>query len=55
MQTGAMGISDICLSLPTRVGKNGVHGVIAPSVTADESAALAASSAALREVWKKVA
>lgn len=55
MQKGALGITDVCLSLPTVVGKGGVQSVVAPSVSEAELAALKASEAALKDVWQKVA
>ncbi len=55
MQDGAMGMKDVCLSLPTVVGKNGVHRVIEPTCTDGERTALLASEAALKEAWAKVA
>lgn len=54
LQTGCMGINDICLSLPTRVGKSGVHQVVAPACTDAEREALLKSEAALKDVWAKV-
>ncbi len=54
LQTGCMGINDICLSLPTRVGKNGVHQVVAPNCTDAERDSLIKSEAALKDVWAKV-
>lgn len=55
MQSGALGIENVCLSLPTVVGAKGVHRVIEPFCTEAERAALKASEAALKEVWAKVA
>jgi L-lactate dehydrogenase len=55
LQTGAMGMKDVCLSLPTIVGSNGVHRVIEPACTDAEKSALLASEAALKQVWEKVA
>ena len=50
MQNGKLGISDICLSLPTRIGRHGVVDVIEPSVSEHEEAALRNSAEALRAV-----
>jgi L-lactate dehydrogenase len=55
LQSGALGIKDVCLSLPTIVGSKGVHSVIEPACTDAERAALIASEAALKDVWGKVA
>ncbi|MCH8275178.1 MAG: lactate/malate dehydrogenase family protein [Armatimonadetes bacterium] len=54
-QRGAMGINDVCLSLPTLVGRDGVHQVIEPQVSDGEREALLHSASALKEVWDKVA
>ena len=50
-----MGINDVCLSLPTLVGRDGVHQVIEPQVSDGEREALLHSASALKEVWDKVA
>lgn len=50
MQSGALGIQNICLSLPTRVGRRGVVEVIEPSVSEHEEAALRKSADALKAV-----
>nr|MBA3725579.1 lactate/malate dehydrogenase family protein [Armatimonadota bacterium] len=55
MQNGALGISGICLSLPTIVGRNGVHSVIAPAVSDIERELLLKSQSSLKEAWDKVA
>lgn len=55
LQKGALGIRDVCLSLPTVVGKNGVHFILEPVVDKPELDALYKSEAALKEVWQKVA
>lgn len=54
-QSGALGITDVCLSLPTVVGRRGVHAVYAPAVTDIEAELLRKSEAALKDVWEKVA
>ncbi|MBL8059242.1 MAG: lactate/malate dehydrogenase family protein [Chthonomonas sp.] len=54
LQTGKLGISDISLSLPTRVGRNGANEILAPGVTDSERDALQASAAALKEVLGQV-
>ena len=48
--TGQYGIDGPWLSLPARVGRRGVDGVIAPPLEPDEERALQASAAALGEV-----
>ncbi|MGI8922946.1 MAG: malate dehydrogenase [Fimbriimonadales bacterium] len=55
MQNGALGISGICLSLPTIVGRKGVHSVISPAVSDIERELLLKSQSSLKEVWDKVA
>jgi L-lactate dehydrogenase len=55
MQKGALGIRDICLSLPTIVGRNGVHKVVEPAVSPTEREGLLKSEEALKSVWNQVA
>lgn len=50
MQTGTLGISDVCLSLPTRVGRNGVVSVLEPVVTDEEREGLHKSAQSLKDV-----
>ncbi len=54
LQEGALGIRDICLSLPTIVGKGGVHKVLEPVCTEEEANLLRKSEAALKEVWAQI-
>lgn len=54
LQAGALGISDVCLSLPTRVGRQGVQAIIEPYVSPDEKEALQKSAATLKETLKQV-
>ncbi len=54
MQSGALGIDGVCLSLPTRVGRSGVLGVVEPKVSEDERKALQASAKSLLEVWGQI-
>ena len=54
VQSGALGISDISISLPTVVGRNGVVKVIEPVVSPEEKALLLKSAAALKEIWAMV-
>jgi L-lactate dehydrogenase len=55
MQNGTLGIKDICLSLPTRVGKKGVQSVLEPAVSESEKEGLLKSAEALRKTWSDVA
>lgn len=55
LQTGVLGIKDVCLSLPTVVGREGVKAVIEPDVSAEERAGLLNSESSLKDVWGKVA
>jgi L-lactate dehydrogenase len=54
-QKGALGIRDVCLSLPTIIGRQGIVQIIEPVVSKEEREALLRSSQALMEVWQKVA
>lgn len=54
LQKGTLGISDISLSLPTRVGRAGANEVLTPGVSDAEAKALQASAAALKEVLNQV-
>ncbi len=54
LQTGKLGISDITLSLPTRVGRGGATEILAPGVTEAEKEALHKSAAALKDVLGQV-
>lgn len=54
VQSGALGISDISLSLPTVVGRHGVVKVVEPVVSAEEKELLLKSAASLKEIWKMV-
>jgi L-lactate dehydrogenase len=54
VQNGKLGISDISLSLPTRVGRNGVVEVIEPVVSAEEKELLHKSAASLKEIWAQI-
>lgn len=47
-QTGTLGIEGICLSLPTKVGRRGVHQVIEPAVSDAEREGLHKSAEALK-------
>ena len=53
-QAGTLGISDISLSLPTKVGRRGVVKVLEPSVSLEEREGLHASAASLKEVFSQI-
>ncbi len=55
LQNGVMGMRDVCLSLPTVVGRKGVLKVLEPAVSDSEREALLISESSLKEVWGKVA
>jgi L-lactate dehydrogenase len=54
LQTGKLGISDISLSLPTKVGRRGVVEVMEPAVTEKEREGLLASSQSLKDVLAQI-
>lgn len=54
LQSGLYGLRDVCLSVPTRVGKGGVESLIELELWPKERAALESSAAALRETMGKV-
>ncbi|MCG9894366.1 MAG: lactate/malate dehydrogenase family protein [Fimbriimonadaceae bacterium] len=49
LQTGALGISDICLSLPTVVGRHGVVEIYEPKVSDTETELLHKSAQSLKD------
>ena len=53
-QKGTLGISDISLSLPTKVGRRGVVSVLEPSVSEEETRGLHASAESLKDVLSKI-
>jgi L-lactate dehydrogenase len=53
-QTGTLGIHDVSLSLPTRVGRRGVMQIVAPSVSEQEVELLGKSAEALRDVLGQI-
>lgn len=53
-QKGTLGISDISLSLPTKVGRHGVVEVLEPTVSLEEREGLLKSAASLTEVFKSL-
>lgn len=54
VQTGQMGISDISLSLPTKVGRSGVVEIIEPDVDASEREGLTKSAQSLKDVFAQI-
>jgi L-lactate dehydrogenase len=48
------GISDVCLSMPSVVGRTGVESVLATPLSTEESAALTASAEAVRTVARSL-
>lgn len=53
-QTGALGISGISLSLPTKVGRNGVVQVLEPAVSEAEKEGLHKSAQSLKDVLAQI-
>lgn len=54
MLHGEYGISDVCLSILTTVGRNGVSARLTPELTGNELAALRSSSESIRSVINKI-
>jgi L-lactate dehydrogenase len=54
LQAGALGIKDVCLSMPTVVGRKGVIRVVEPVVSDEEADLLRKSGESLAEVLTKV-
>ncbi|MBS1716872.1 MAG: lactate/malate dehydrogenase family protein [Armatimonadetes bacterium] len=54
VQHGPLGINDIALSLPTRVGRLGAVEVLTPKVSAEEEEGLRKSAQALKDVLNQV-
>ncbi len=54
LQKGALGISDVCFSLPTQLGRGGIEQVISISVSEGELHALQESARVLKETIQKV-
>ena len=53
-QEGAYGLRDVCLSVPTRLGRQGVEERIEMELWPKEAAALSASASALLDTMAKV-
>ena len=54
MMHGEYGIEDVCLSIPTLLGPNGVEGKVTPKLTDEEVAKLRFSADSLKEVISKI-
>jgi L-lactate dehydrogenase len=54
VQGGKLGISDISLSLPTKVGRRGVVEVMEPAVNENEREGLMASAQSLKDVFAQI-
>ncbi|GBC91723.1 L-lactate dehydrogenase [bacterium HR15] len=54
LQRGALGIRDVCFSLPTVLARTGVQQVVEIAVSDEERAALQNSAAVLKETLQKV-
>lgn len=54
MQNGAYGISDVALSMPVIVGKNGVEGIVPISLSEDEQLELKKSAETLKKVINEI-
>ena len=51
---GEYGISDVCVSIPTVIGQNGIVTTLTPTLTAEETEKLIASADAMKEVIRQV-
>lgn len=54
VQNGKLGISDISLSLPTKVGRHGVVDILEPAVSEAEKEGLLKSAASLKDVFSQI-
>lgn len=54
IQKGALGISDISLSLPTKVGRLGAVSILEPAVSDTERELLNKSAESLKSVWAQI-
>ena len=53
-QNGKLGIRDISLSLPTKVGRRGAHEILEPAVSDAEKEGLLKSAQSLKDVWGQI-
>jgi L-lactate dehydrogenase len=53
-QKGSLGIRDICLSLPARIGKEGILEIVEPAVSNEEKQALQQSAEILKKALSQV-
>ena len=51
---GEYGISDVCVSIPTVIGQNGIVTTLTPTLTTEETEKLIASANAMKEVIRQV-
>lgn len=54
MQSGTLGISDVSLSLPTKVGRRGVVEILEPAVNDAEREGLLKSAQSLKDVYSQI-
>ena len=54
MQDGKLGLTDVCFSLPTVVGRNGVKSIIEPKASDGEREGLLKSAESLKAVWASI-
>ncbi len=54
MHSSVCDINDVCLSLPTVVGKRGIHQVIVPHLNIEENKALKQSATLIKEYTNKI-
>jgi L-lactate dehydrogenase len=54
MQTGTLGVSDVCFSLPTTVGRAGAVKIWEPAVSDAEREGLHKSAQSLKDTWAQV-
>ncbi len=52
--TGEYGLSNLYVGVPVKLGRNGIEQIIEITLTADETAALAKSAAAVQELFDKL-
>lgn len=54
MMNGEYGINDVCISIPTLIGQNGIKGHLAAPLTDDEVAKLRHSADCLKDIIKQI-